>query len=362
MSGTAVVLFNLGGPDSLEAVRPFLFNLFNDPAIIPAPGPLRRVIATLISRRRAPVARQIYAHLGGKSPLLEFTEAQAAALESELATEGLVKVFIAMRYWHPMSDETALAVAAYEPERVVLLPLYPQFSTTTTGSSLEDWHRAARRAGLAAPSAAVCCYPTQPSLVAATARGIATALDEAAGAGRPRLLFSAHGLPKRVIERGDPYQWQVERTAAAVAQALGRPELDWGVCYQSRVGPLQWIGPATSDEIERAGRDRVPLVVAPIAFVSEHSETLVELDIEYREVAERAGVPAYLRVPALGTDEGFIKALGALVRGARAGAEPLSHTGAHTGSHTGARICPAGCSACPMGAGATLEGRREWRG
>jgi ferrochelatase len=342
MSRTAVVLFNLGGPDSLEAVRPFLFNLFNDPAIIRAPGPVRRLIATLISRRRAPVARQIYAHLGGKSPLLEFTRAQATALEAELGDLAPLKVFIAMRYWHPMSDETARAVAAYGPERVVLLPLYPQFSTTTTASSLADWRRAARGAGLEAPSGALCCYPTQPSLVAATARLVETALAEAQGVGPPRLLFSAHGLPKRVVERGDPYRWQVERTAAAVAQALGRPELDWLVCFQSRVGPLEWIGPATSDEIERAGRDRVPLVVAPIAFVSEHSETLVELDVEYRALAERAGVPAYLRVPALGTDAGFIKALGDLVRGARMGAESRSETGA--------RICPADCGGCPNGA------------
>ncbi len=339
VSKTAVVLFNLGGPDGPGAIRPFLFNLFNDPAIIGAPGPVRWCLATLLSRRRAPAAQAIYAHLGGRSPLLGLTEAQARALEGELADLDEARVFVAMRYWHPLSEAAARAVAAYEPDEVILLPLYPQFSTTTTASSFVAWRHAARQVGLATPTRALCCYPTQPSLIAAVAGATAAALDEAAAAGTPRLLFSAHGLPKRVIERGDPYQWQVERTAAAVVAALGRADLDWVVCYQSRVGPLAWIGPSTEAEIARAGADRVPLVVVPIAFVSEHSETLVELDIEYRELARRQGVPAFVRVPTPGTDGSFIKALGDLVRGARGG-PALS-------SQERGRICPAGRARCP---------------
>ncbi|MFN4283630.1 MAG: ferrochelatase [Alphaproteobacteria bacterium] len=310
---TAVVLFNLGGPDSLDAVRPFLRNLFSDPAIISLPNPLRWLIAWLISSRRTKTAQAIYARIGGKSPLRELTEAQARALETQLG--GDHRVFVAMRYWHPFADEAAQAVKAYEPDRIVLLPLYPQFSRTTTGSSFKDWRRAAMEIGISAPTAEVRDYPDHPAYVAALAAQLRAALTEAKGQGPFRLLFSAHGLPKKVIDAGDPYQAQIERTAAAVVAALGidAEGLDWRVCYQSRVGPLEWIGPPTDDEIKRAGEEKRGLVVLPIAFVSEHSETLVELDIEYRELADHAGVPFYIRVPALGTDDGFIAALADLV-------------------------------------------------
>jgi ferrochelatase len=316
MTRLAVVLFNLGGPDRPEAVQPFLFNLFNDRAIIGLPQPLRWLIAKTISTRRAPVARKIYDHLGGGSPLLANTETQAHALEAALA--GAAKVFIAMRYWRPFARETAAAVKAYAPERVVLLPLYPQFSTTTTGSSLDDWRHAAKSVGLAAPTAALCCYPTERGFIAALADAIRPALAAARVHGAPRLLLTAHGLPKKIVASGDPYQVQVEATAAAVVAALGIADLDWTVCYQSRVGPLEWIGPATDAEVRRAGRDKVPVVMAPIAFVSEHSETLVELDIEYRHLAESAGVPDYRRVPTVDTATAFIAGLAALVRHAAA--------------------------------------------
>ena len=196
MRKTAIVLFNLGGPDRPEAVRPFLFNLFNDPAIIDAPGPLRWLLAQTISRRRAPIARKIYQELGGGSPLLANTRIQAEALEAALNAGGdrEFKVFIAMRHWHPMSDETARAVTAHGPDQVVLLPLYPQFSTTTTGSSVTDWTRAAAKAGLTTPTRSLCCYPTQPGFIAEVAALLRTALAEA-GDG-PLVLFSAHGLPK----------------------------------------------------------------------------------------------------------------------------------------------------------------------
>lgn len=310
----AVVLFNLGGPDSPEAVRPFLFNLFNDPAIIGAPGPVRRVLASLISRRRAAIARGIYAKLGGGSPLLPLTRAQADALQGELARAGMdARAFVCMRYWHPMSDAVAAEVKAWAPDRIVLLPLYPQFSTTTTASSFRDWTRASRRVGLDRPTVAVCCYPEQSGFVATIADGVRAGLAEL---GRPaRILFSAHGLPKRVIARGDPYQWQVERTAAAVVAALRGPT-DHRVCYQSRVGPLEWIGPSIDEALSEAAADGVAVAVVPIAFVSEHSETLVELDIEYRHRAGKLGVPGWVRVPAAGTAPAFIKGLAELVKGA----------------------------------------------
>jgi ferrochelatase len=341
MTRLAVVLFNLGGPDGLASVRPFLFNLFNDPAVIGAPAPLRWLLARLIAARRAPVARRIYAEIGGRSPLLRHTRDQADALRDRLAADGEVGVFVAMRYWHPMADETAAEVKAFGPARIVLLPLYPQFSTTTTGSSLDDWRRAAGRAGLDAPTWAVCCYPVQPGLVAAQARLVRAGLEEARPAGAPRVLFSAHGLPERIVAGGDPYPWQVEQGARAVAEALRIPGLDWVVCYQSRVGPLSWIGPSTVDELKRAGRDGVPVVVVPIAFVSEHSETLVELDIKYKAVAGAAGVPAYVRVPAVGTEGDFIDGLAGVVRAALEGAPPMAAGG------NGER-CPPRFAGCPL--------------
>ncbi|MGE5548141.1 MAG: ferrochelatase [Solirubrobacterales bacterium] len=308
MTKTAVVLFNLGGPDGPEAVEPFLFNLFNDPAIIGAPQPIRWLVARLISRRRAPVARDIYAQIGGRSPLVPETEAQARALERVLG-DGY-KAFIAMRYWHPFTHEAVAAVKAWGAERVVLLPLYPQFSTTTTRSSLRAWRRAATAAGLEVPTEIVCCYPDQGGLVAAMSDLVAQGVARA-GPGA-RVLFSAHGLPKKVVDKGDPYPLHVQQTARAVALGLGLT--DWAICYQSRVGPLEWIGPSTEAELERAGRDKVPVVVVPVAFVSEHSETLVELDIEYRHRADALGIPAYMRVPAVGAHPAFIGGLAELVR------------------------------------------------
>ncbi|MGQ0664927.1 MAG: ferrochelatase [Pseudomonadota bacterium] len=346
----AVVLLGLGGPDRPQAVRPFLFNLFNDPAIIPAPRPIRYLLAKWLAARRAPVATAIYARLGGGSPLLANTRAQAEALRRALAdrqpADGReIAIFVAMRYWHPFSEEVALAVKAFAPGEVVVLALYPQFSTTTTGSAYTAWMRAAGQAGLHAPTRAPCCWPLAAGLVAAMADLIRPAYARAAGRGRPRVLFSAHGLPERIVAAGDPYQWQVERTAAAVAAALGH-DLDWVVCYQSRVGPLAWIGPTTADEIARAGAVGLPVVVVPIAFVSEHSETLVELDIEYRAHAAARGVPHYERVPAVATHRAFIDGLADLV--ARALGEPPA-LGA-----CGARLCPAEYRRCPAG-GAPAE-------
>ena len=347
MPRIAVILFNLGGPDNLQAVRPFLFNLFNDPAILNLPGPLRWCLAQIISRRRAPVAQAIYRHLGGKSPLLALTEAQADALETALADVAEFKVFVAMRYWHPMTEGVVASVRAWKPDEIVLLPLYPQFSTTTSASSLRVWRAVAQKAGLDAPMRAVCCYPRDPGVVVAQARLIGEKLRLASAVAAPRLLFSAHGLPQRIVDRGDPYQWQVEQTAAAVVEHLKPewPDLDWQVCYQSRVGPLTWIGPSTEAEIERAGRDQKPLVIVPIAFVSEHSETLVELDIEYRARAEAAGVPAFHRVAALGTDPHFVAGLAKIVR------DTLERAPGSTSSNCGERLCPARWGCCAMAEG-----------
>lgn len=344
MSRTAIVLFNLGGPDNANAVRPFLFNLFNDPAIIRLPGPLRFVIAYLIARRRAPIARDIYDKLGGGSPLVENTLAQARALEAALADLGEILIVPAMRYWHPMSDEAAQQVKDFAPDRILLLPLYPQWSTTTTASSIAAWQQAARAIRLDVPTTRICCYPAEAGFLDAAARRIRPALAEASAHGKPRLLLSAHGLPKKIVASGDPYQWQCKRTASALVDRLGIAGLDWSLCYQSRVGPLEWIGPSTDAEVRRAGTDGVPLVVFPLAFVSEHSETLVEIEIEYRHLAEGTGVPHFVRVPAVGDDPAFIAGLARLVRGALAQDRPLCSDG-------GGRICPAAWSGCAFAAG-----------
>jgi ferrochelatase len=316
----AVVLFNLGGPDGPDAVQPFLQNLFCDPAIISLPWIVRAPLGRFIARRRAPIAREIYARIGGGSPIVPETQKQARALEAALSGDGIeAKAFIAMRYWHPFSDGAAAAVKAYNPDKIVLLPLYPQFSTTTTASSLKDWKRAAKKAGLKQPTQTVCCYPDEAGFVRAAAQRIRAAMDGASDKINWRLLLSAHGLPKRVIDKGDPYQKQVEQTAAAIVRELAMPELDPVVCYQSKVGRLEWIGPSTDDEIRRAGAHGKGVIIAPVAFVSEHSETLVELDIEYRHLAQESGAVDYRRAATVGDDAAFIAGLAGLVREALAG-------------------------------------------
>ena len=337
----AVVLFNLGGPDSSQAVEPFLRNLFGDAAILAMPWLLRKPLAWFIARGRAPVARDIYAKIGGRSPIVEETDAQARALERVLTAQGHeVRAFIAMRYWKPFSAQAARDVKAWNPERIVLLPLYPQFSTTTTDSSLKDWNKAAKSAGLAQPATRICCYPGEEGFVAAQASLISAAMSKRRPGVDYRLLLSAHGLPKRIVAAGDPYQWQVEKTAAAIVDRLGIA-VDWQVCYQSRVGPLEWIGPSTDAQIRDAGAQGKGLIVAPIAFVSEHSETLVELDIEYSELARVSGVVDYIRVPVVGTQESFIGGLARLVLDA-------AQSGG-TVNGCSARICPEKFPRCIFG-------------
>ncbi len=310
-----IVLFNLGGPDTLDAVQPFLRNLFSDKAIIRAPFFIRWPLARLISGRRAAYAKEIYASIGGGSPIVRETEAQARALEAALAKDGIeAKAVIAMRYWHPFASEAVAALKAWKPDRIALIPLYPQFSTTTTQSSLDDWMKAAQKGGLTVPSASVCCYPLHPGFIAAYAELLKTSLADVPAGTKPRILFSAHGLPERIVTAGDPYPLQVEATAKAIAEAAGIHDIEMRVTYQSRVGPLKWIGPDTDGEIEAASKAGMVPVVVPLSFVSEHSETLYELDQIYRAAALEAGAPAYVRVPASGVHPQFIAALADLTR------------------------------------------------
>lgn len=333
----AVVLFNLGGPDKQEAVRPFLFNLFNDRWIISAPQPIRFLIASLISTTRAAKARANYALMGGGSPIVPETQAQADALQKALAGRGEVefRCFLAMRYWAPYAEDAARAAQAWGADEAVLLPLYPQFSSSTTASAMEAWAKVWSK-----PTRTICCYPSTAKLAQAHAKKIIDAWRAAGSPAAPRVLFSAHGLPQRTIDRGDSYQWQVERTVAAVQPLLPQ---DWQfqISYQSRVGPLKWIGPDTEHEIERAAREKQGLIISPIAFVSEHIETLVELDMEYRELAEALHLPFYIRAPALGVEPLFIDSLVEQIDLAMA--RPVG-----IGSESGGRICPGKFGLCPI--------------
>jgi ferrochelatase len=277
--------------------------------------------------------------MGGGSPLLGWTEQQAAALEadlSDLLPAYDAKCFIAMRYWGPRAAQTARAVAAFSPDEIVLLPLYPQYSTTTTHSSIIEWRKTYSGSGR---SHCVCCYPTEAGLISAHVRRIEAAWT---AAGRPsgvRLLFSAHGLPEKVVQAGDPYQIQVEATAAAIAERLGPQWVDWRVCYQSRVGPMRWLGPSTLESIAEAAGDGLGVVIAPIAFVSEHVETLVELDHDYALQAEKLGCEPYIRVAALGLERDFITGL------ARQVMDVLDQPG---GVHPGSPFaCAANLGKCP---------------
>lgn len=309
---TAVVVFNLGGPDAPAAIQPFLYNLFNDRAIIDLPLWVRSPLAWLISTTRAPKVAPLYARMGGASPIQKNTQAQAEALQKLL--DANYKVFTAQRYWHPMADEVVQAVKAWGAGRMILLPLYPQFSTTTTESFWRAWNAAAARHGLQVPTERICCYPDAPGYVAAMAELIQPFLTQAKKLGAPRVLFSAHGLPESIVaRRGDPYTLQVQRSAAAIVAVLGEPGLDWQVTYQSRVGPMKWVQPYTLSEILRAADAKTPLVIVPLAFTSEHLETRVELDVEYHHMAAARGIPFYGRVPTVSTHPAFISQLRDLV-------------------------------------------------
>lgn len=319
---TAVVLFNLGGPDNLEAVEPFLFNLFNDKAIISLPKPLRFFLAKLISKRRKPKAQGIYQQINGKSPILEITKNQAEALERELSFVGNFKVFIAMRYWHPFAHEAIKKIQEYQPQEIVLLPLYPQFSSSTTASSLKDFHQSLPdnfKKNITIKT--VCCYATDRDFCKAHALLIKQTLNRfyQGNFENIRLLFSAHGLPQKLIDKGDPYVLQVEATVTEVvgqlANILGveQGKIDQQICYQSKVGPLKWTTPSLEDEIKRVAQDKKQPLIIPIAFVSDHSETLVELDIEYKELADHLKIVNYQRVPALNVEGQFIKALSKII-------------------------------------------------
>ena len=308
----AVILFNLGGPDKLESVEPFLFNLFNDPAIINIPSIFRYPLAKFISKKRAPIAKNIYKEIGNKSPILELTQDQAKSLENNLSKKGDYKCFVIMRCWHPRASDVIKKVREYNPEEIILLPLYPQYSASTSGSSINEWDDLCKKKNYHVKTKTICCYPTENNFIASHISLIKKTLKVIED-NNFKLIFSAHGLPKSKIKKGDPYQWQVEETVKKIMSNLEDENLNYIISYQSRVGPLKWIGPSTDKVIIKYSKEKKGIVIVPISFVSEHSETLVELDIEYKKLAEKNGCSFYKRVAALGTEKNFIKGLTELV-------------------------------------------------
>jgi len=308
----AVILFNLGGPDKLESVEPFLFNLFNDPAIIDIPSIIRYPLAKFISKKRAPIAKNIYKEIGNKSPILKLTQDQAKSLENNLSKKGDYKCFVVMRCWHPRALDIIKKVREYNPEEIILLPLYPQYSASTSGSSINEWSDLCKKENYYVKTKTICCYPTENNFIASHVSLIKKTLKIIEDSNF-KLIFSAHGLPKNKIKKGDPYQWQVEESVKKIMSNLENKNLNYVISYQSRVGPLEWIGPSTDEVIIKYSKEKKGIVIVPVAFVSEHSETLVELDMEYKKLAEKNGCSFYKRVPALGIEENFIKGLTELV-------------------------------------------------
>ncbi len=322
MSKIAVVLFNLGSPDKKEAIKPFLMNFFMDKNIIGLPLPFRYLLAKKISNKRSKCeAGSSYSKLDYKSPLLENTKAQAIALEKILNSKddgNEYKVFISMRYWHPFAIETVKYVQKWQADSIVLLPLYPQYSTTTTKSSFESWDKAVKKLNYDIKTYKIDSYYDNDGFIEASANNIYKQYVQAKDVHQNvRILFSAHGLPEKIIKAGDPYQKQCEQSARLIVtrltEKLGINNIDWQICYQSRVGRLKWIGPSIEEALEKAATDKVAVVIYPHAFTQEHIETLVELDIEYKRYATNKNIESYNRISTVGTAKEFIRGLSYLV-------------------------------------------------
>jgi protoporphyrin/coproporphyrin ferrochelatase len=324
-----VVLFQLGGPDSLDAIEPFLYNLFCDPDIIDFPFAriARQPLAKLISSTRARHVAHHYAEIGGKSPILEFTRRQAEALERELRREFDARVVMAMRYWRPFTQEAITGLAAHAPDEVVLLPLYPQFSKTTTGSSLNEWSRRFQPNGWRPRVHVVREFYQDAAYLDAVVAAVDSSLRDFENPADVDMVFSAHSVPVAVIEQGDPYQRQIEETVDLIWQRGGWPGRRH-VCYQSKVGASKWLRPSMHETVKNlAAAGSRHVLVVPISFVSDHVETLHEIDIEHREQARTLGITDFRMMPGLNDSPAFITALAGLVRGQIAGIEPTLASG-----------------------------------
>lgn len=314
MQKTAVVLFNLGGPDSIEAIEPFLYNLFSDRDIFNLPFG-QKFFAKLISNRRAPKVAEEYKLIGGKSPINEWTEKQRAMLEVKLRKEfPALDVYTAMRYWKPFTSEVVAKVASMNYKRIILLPLYPHYSITTTGSSYNEWNRYFDEDE--SKLVLINNYYLDEKYIAA----INQRIDETIlrfpveVQDKIQIVFSAHGTPVSLVKKGDPYSHHIEQTVIAVMKARNNSH-EHHLCFQSKVGPMKWLTPATDKMIEQlSAQNKKNLLIVPISFVSDHVETLFELDIEYRHVADKAGIENYIVMTGLNDSDLFVEALAGIVR------------------------------------------------
>jgi len=330
MAKVGVLLLNLGGPERIQDVAPFLYNLFSDPEIIRLPIPaLQRPLAWLVSTLRSSKSQDAYRAIGGGSPLRRITEHQARELQSLLRQRAIdATTYVAMRYWHPFTESAVADIKADAMEEVVVLPLYPQFSISTSGSSFRELQRL-RQADPEFSKLPIRCIRSwydHPGYTQAMVGLIARKIGEAEDPSKAHVFFSAHGVPTSYVEEaGDPYQREIEACTRLIMtelqKALGHPN-PHTLAYQSRVGPVEWLKPYTEDTLKDLGKSGVnDLVVVPISFVSEHIETLEEIDLEYAEIAHEAGIVNFLRVPALNTDPTFISGLADLVSEALEGPE-----------------------------------------
>jgi protoporphyrin/coproporphyrin ferrochelatase len=339
-----VLLFNLGGPDTLDDVRPFLFNLFADPDIIRLPWrALQKPLAWMISTQRYKKSRTYYEKIGGGSPLRRITDEQARALEAALARRGVnARAYVAMRYWKPYTEEALEQALRDDLAHLVVLPLYPQFSISTTGSSLNRMNALVGANGYRLPpTSVVCSYEDDEGYISALAASVAEKLAEFPDPGRAHILFSAHSIPVSYVKQGDPYLEQTQRTVELVMQRLGK-DRPYTLSFQSKVGPVEWLSPATDATVRRlAGEGVEQLLMVPVSFVSEHSETLYEMDILYGELAKEVGLKHYLRVPTMNCRADFIDALASLVERAIA-------LDARPASRTNCVYCPAATAGSPV--------------
>jgi protoporphyrin/coproporphyrin ferrochelatase len=330
MAKVGVLLLNLGGPERIQDVGPFLYNLFSDPEIIRLPIPaLQKPLAWLISSLRSSKSQEAYRSIGGGSPLRRITEQQARELQSSLRQRGVEATsYVAMRYWHPFTESAVADIKADSIEEVVVLPLYPQFSISTSGSSFRELQRLRQTdaAFRRLPIRCIRSWYDHPGYINAMAGLIERQVLAAEVPAAAHVFFSAHGVPKSYVEEaGDPYQREIEACASLIMSNL-RDRLGYAnpytLAYQSRVGPVEWLKPYTEDALRDLGKAGISdLVVVPISFVSEHIETLEEIDIEYRELATEAGIRHFRRVPALDTDPTFISGLADLVQQSLSGPE-----------------------------------------
>ncbi|MGA8222094.1 MAG: ferrochelatase [Candidatus Acidiferrales bacterium] len=322
----AIILFQLGGPDSQAAVEPFLYNLFCDPDIINFPGAFlaRKALAKLISTRRSKVVAQHYAEIGGGSPIRRLTQQQASALEAALRPHLDARAIVAMRYWHPDTREAIAALESTPYDELVLLPLYPHYSFATTGSSLKEWNR---QFTTKAPVHLIDHFFDHPDYIAGIVDRVNSVLEQLPRPEEVHLVFSAHGLPMALVEKGDPYPRHIEQTVQLVRE-LGSWPNPHVLCFQSRVGPQKWLQPSLTGTIEAMAADGVKrMLVIPMSFLTEHIETLHEINIEAREQAEGLGVGDFHMMPALNDSPLLIRALTDLVLrsvGVRSGVASLA--------------------------------------